>query len=157
NPQRIVRALDVWMQTGQPFSSFHSNGTVSPPEDLLVIGLRRDRQSLYERINRRVDQMFEKGFLDEVRSILERGYALSDPGLNTVGYKQAIAFLNGELSRDEMINQIKVKTRRYAKRQLTYFRRWDFINWLEIDDQSASETAKQIESMLAKKANNSFI
>lgn len=144
NPQRTIRALDVWMQTGQPFSSFHSNDEITPPDDLLVIGLQRDRQALYDRINQRVEQMFDDGLLSEVQSLLNQGYSLDSPGLNTVGYKEAIAFLDGQLTRETMINQIKVKTRRYAKRQLTYFRRWDFINWLNVDEQPASETARNI-------------
>lgn len=134
NTQRIVRALDVWMQTGRPFSSFHSDdNTISVPDDMLVFGLHRDRQKLYDRINRRVDQMFEQGFLDEVRSILDRGYSLDDPGLNTVGYKEAIAFLHDEISREQMVKDMKTQTRRYAKRQLSWFRRWDFIDWLDLD------------------------
>lgn len=147
NTQRIVRALDVWMQTGKPFSSFHSEGPISPPDDLLVIGLQRNRQALYDRINRRVDLMFEEGFLAEVESILDRGYTLDDPGLNTVGYKEAIRFLKGELSRDQMIKDMKTQTRRYAKRQLTYFRRWDFVHWLDVDDIAASEITQAIISL----------
>lgn len=134
NTQRIVRALDVWMQTGRPFSSFHSDDdTITVPEDMIVFGLRRDRQNLYDRINRRVDQMFEQGFLKEVQSILDLGYTLEDPGLNTVGYKEAIAFLKAEISREQMIKDMKTQTRRYAKRQLSWFRRWDFINWIDLE------------------------
>ncbi len=137
NTQRIIRALDVWMQSGRPFSSFHSdNQPISPPDDLLVFGLRRDRQLLYDRINRRVDRMFEHGFLEEVQAILERGYSLQDPGLNTVGYKQAIEFIKGNISREKMVKDMKTKTRRYAKRQLSWFRRWDFIHWINLDNTS---------------------
>lgn len=144
NTQRIIRALDVWMQTGRPFSSFHSEGPISPPEDLLVIGLQRDRQRLYDRINRRVDEMFEQGFLDEVKHILDMGYSLHDPGLNTVGYKEAIAYLNDELSKERMIKDMKTQTRRYAKRQLTYFRRWDFVHWLDLDEHDVDLATNQI-------------
>ncbi|MDZ7658963.1 tRNA (adenosine(37)-N6)-dimethylallyltransferase MiaA [Fodinibius sp.] len=154
NTQRIVRALDVWMQTGHPFSSFHSdNDTISVPEDMMVFGLHRDRQKLYDRINHRVDQMFEQGFLDEVRTILDMGYTLEDPGLNTVGYKEAIAYLNDEISREQMINDMKTQTRRYAKRQLSWFRRWDFINWIDLDQKNKSEARNFIQSQLAAKAN----
>jgi tRNA dimethylallyltransferase len=157
NPQRIIRALDVWMQTGQPFSSFHSNGKITPPDDLLVIGLRRKRQGLYERINQRVDRMFENGFINEVQSLLEQGYSLDDPGLNTVGYKEVIAFLKGRLSDEDMMNDIKKQTRRYAKRQLTYFRRWNFVNWLEIDEPTPSEITEKIYSQITETSNNKFI
>lgn len=144
NTQRIIRALDVWMQTGQPFSSFHTNKKVSPPDDMLVFGLRRDRKRLYDRINKRVDQMFEQGFLEEVKSIIAKGYSLQDPGLNTVGYKQAIRFIRGDMKRNRMIEDIKAKTRQYAKRQLTWFRRWDFVHWLDADDKTAAQIAETI-------------
>lgn len=144
NPQRIIRALDVWMQTGKPFSSFHSNQPVSPSNDMLVFGLQRDRQNLYERINKRVERMFEAGFLKEVESILEMGYSKSDPGLNTVGYEQAINYLNGEMGRDQMIDEIKIKTRRYAKRQLTWFRKWDFVQWIDADGKSTKQIAENV-------------
>lgn len=144
NTQRIVRALDVWKQTGRPFSSFHTNDKITAPDDLLVVGIERDRQVLYNRINRRVDLMFKNGFLDEVKSIMAMGFSLNDPGLNTVGYKQAIAFLNGNLSRDQMIKDIKTKTRRYAKRQLTWFRRWDFVHWIDADEHLPQEIIKKI-------------
>ncbi len=145
NTQRIVRALDVWMQTGRPFSSFHSDDdTISVPDDMLVFGLKRDRQKLYDRINRRVDQMFEQGFLDEVRSILDMGYSLDDPGLNTVGYKEAIRYLHDEISREQMIKDMKTQTRRYAKRQLSWFRRWDFIDWIDLDQTENTQARNYI-------------
>lgn len=154
NTQRIVRALDVWMQTGQPFSSFHSDDdTITVPDDMIVFGLKRDRQNLYDRINKRVDQMFEQGFLDEVRSILDRGYSLEDPGLNTVGYKEAIAFLNDEISREQMVKDMKTQTRRYAKRQLTWFRRWDFINWIDLENIDQAGAQNFIRQQLAAKSN----
>lgn len=157
NTQRIIRALDVWKQTGQPFSSFHTDDEVSPPDNMLVAGLQRKRQTLYDRINNRVDRMFEAGFIEEVKTILSKGYTLEDPGLNTVGYKQAIAFLNNELSRDQMIKDIKTKTRRYAKRQLTWFRRWNFVRWVDADKNSPEEITKKILAYLAGKSNKGYL
>ncbi len=154
NTQRIVRALDVWMQTGRPFSSYHSDdNTISVPDDMVVFGLKRDRQKLYDRINLRVDKMFEQGFLNEVEEILRRGYSLEDPGLNTVGYKQAIEFINGNMSREKMITDMKTKTRRYAKRQLSWFRRWDFIRWIDLDNTSDKEAQNFIAQQVAAKLN----
>lgn len=154
NTQRIIRALDVWMQTGRPFSSFHSDdNTISVPGDMTVFGLQRDRQNLYDRINRRVDQMFEQGFLEEVRTILEMGYTLDAPGLNTVGYKEVIAHLNGAMSRERMIKEMKKQTRRYAKRQLSWFRRWNFINWINMETTPKDEALDYICEQLAAKAN----
>lgn len=154
NTQRIVRALDVWMQTGQPFSSYHSDDdSITVPDDMLVFGLQRNRQVLYDRINNRVDQMFDQGLLGEVESILNRGYTLNDPGLNTVGYKQVIYYLEGNISREQMVKDIKTKTRRYAKRQLSWFRRWDFIQWIDIDEISAGEVQNFIGKQVAAKLN----
>lgn len=154
NPQRIVRALDVWMQTGRPFSSFHTNsGPIQPPDDTLVFGLTRDRKKLYQRINQRVDRMFEKGFLDEVQSLLETGYSLNDPGLNTVGYKEAIGHLNGNISYSQMVKDMKTQTRRYAKRQLTWFKRWDFIHWLDLETLTLKKAQEKAVQHLAAKSN----
>ena len=154
NTQRIIRALDVWQQTGRPFSSFHSDdNTISVPNDMIVFGLQRERQQLYDRINRRVDQMFEQGFLEEVEDILERGYSLDDPGLNTVGYKQAINYLKGSMSREQMIKDMKTKTRRYAKRQLSWFRRWNFIHWIDLGKQTKEEARNFICKQVAAKLN----
>lgn len=154
NPQRIYRALDVWMQTGRPFSSFHSDDrSIEVPADMMVFGLKRDRKILYDRINRRVDRMFEQGFLEEVRELLDKGYSLNDPGLNTVGYKEAIAFLNNKISRETMIKDMKTQTRRYAKRQLTWFRRWDFVNWINLDEHTPKSARRNILQQVAAKLN----
>jgi tRNA dimethylallyltransferase len=153
NRQRIIRALDVWMQTSRPFSSFHSEEEIRLSDDMLVFGLKRDRQKLYDRINRRVDTMFEEGFIDEVEALVDRGYSLEDPGLNTVGYKQAITFLRGDITREKMIADMKTQTRRYAKRQLSWFRRWDFINWINLDEKSKSGAHDFIRQKVAAELN----
>lgn len=154
NPQRIVRALDVWMQTGRAFSSFHTNDDhFDLPADTFVFGLFRERQNLYDRINRRVDQMFEQGFLNEVQSILDMGYSLEDPGLNTVGYKEAIAYLEGDMDKKNMVKDMKTQTRRYAKRQITWFKRWDFVKWFDLDKNTAEEASEKILQHLAAKSN----
>ncbi|MDZ7772803.1 MAG: tRNA (adenosine(37)-N6)-dimethylallyltransferase MiaA [Balneolaceae bacterium] len=154
NPQRIVRALDVWMQTGRPFSSFHTGGEVQPPDHIAVFGLRREREELYRRINLRAKRMAEEGLVEEVERLLEAGYTTDDPGLNTVGYREPAAFLRGEISREEMVRRIQARTRRYAKRQLTWFRRWDFIRWVDADGQSPAEITRTIaDKRLAAKSN----
>lgn len=154
NTQRILRALDVWMQTGEPFSSFHSDDDeIEVPADTLVFGLKRDRQVLYDRINRRVDRMFEQGFLDEVQSLLDRGYTRETRALNSVGYRDAIDYLNGEKSRQQMIKDMKTQTRRYAKRQITWFKRWDFVNWIDMDHHSNREALKIILDTISNSSN----
>ncbi len=141
NKQRILRALDVWMQTGRPFSSFHSNKAFKLPDDTMVFGIHRERETLYKRINNRVDMMIKKGLIEETEHILSMGYSRNLQSLNTVGYKEIIAYLNDEMSKNDAIEKIKTNTRRYAKRQLTWFRRWDFIEWLPADT-SAIKTLK---------------
>ena len=151
NPQRIYRALDVWMQTSKPFSSFHTNNRIVIPDDTLVIGLQSKREILYNNINQRADQMLKAGLIEETRNLLETGLSPDAQSLNTVGYKQVISFLNGELSADEMADEIKTKTRRYAKRQITWFRRWDFIRWLDAGHQNEKKLLADTELLLAAK------
>ncbi len=139
NRQRILRALDVWMQTGRPFSSFHQQGEIQPDKNTLVFGLMWPRQKIYDRINQRVDNMIEQGLVEEVQSILATGHPKDLQALNTVGYKEIIAYLDGEWPLKKAIEKIKTHTRRYAKRQLTWFRRWDFIHWLPAEDKNTEE------------------
>jgi tRNA dimethylallyltransferase len=139
NRQRIIRALDVWMQTGKPFSSFHRRGEIKPDENTIVFGLKWPRQKLYQRINSRVDQMIEKGLVEEVRSILKTGHSKDLQSLNTVGYQEIIKYIEGEWSLDKAIEKIKTSTRRYAKRQMTWYKRWSFIHWLNADEMSTRE------------------
>lgn len=151
NRQRIIRALDVWMQTGKPFSSFHSNEEFELPDDTLVFGLQRDRQNLYDRINQRVDTMIEEGLVAETQKVLEMGYSKDLQPLNAVGYREIIAVLEGKMELDKAIEKIKTQTRRYAKRQLTWFRRWNFIEWLPADEKKPEELKEILLSRLAAK------
>ncbi len=151
NRQRIIRALDVWMQTGKPFSSFHSNQEFELPENTLVFGLQRDRRNLYDRINQRVDNMIEEGLVVETQKVLDLGYSKGLQPLNAVGYREIIAVLEGKMELNEAIEKIKTQTRRYAKRQLTWFRRWDFIEWLPADEKKPEELKEILLSRLAAK------
>ncbi len=139
NRQRIVRALDVWMQTGKPFSSFHSDEAFTLPENTIVFGMRWGREVLYQRINDRVDQMIQMGLVEEVKGLLNQGYSKELQPMNAVGYREIIAYLEGKWSLDKAIEKIKTHTRRYAKRQLTWFRRWDFIEWLPAQSKKPEE------------------
>ncbi len=151
NRQRIIRALDVWMQTGKPFSSFHSNQEFELPDDTLVFGLQRDRQNLYDRINQRVDNMIDEGLVEETQKVLEMGYSKDLQPLNAVGYREIIAVLEGKMELEKSVEKIKTQTRRYAKRQLTWFRRWDFIEWLPADEKKPEELKEILLSRLAAK------
>lgn len=148
NRQRIIRALDVWRQTGKPFSSYHNNDKLKPDEDTIVFGLQHPREKLYARINKRVDLMIKAGLEHEVELILDSGFSPDIQALQTVGYREVIAHRNGEYDRNTMIEKIKTHTRRYAKRQLTWFRRWEFIHWLDADKMSVEEMKQKIRSTL---------
>jgi tRNA dimethylallyltransferase len=146
NRQRIIRALDVWHQTGKPFSSFHSNEPIHLPGNLRAFALHLNRDELHHRISARVDKMLDMGLLNEVRGLLEKGYSSGLQALNTVGYRQAISFLKGECTHEEMTEDIKTATRRYAKRQITWLRRLQFLHWL---DMNSMDNEKAIEEILS--------
>ncbi len=147
NRQRIIRALDVWLQTGKPFSSFHSDKPLEPPQDLFVFALHHPRKELHRRISERTEQMLEHGFLNEVRELLEKGYSTELQALKTVGYRQAISHLKGEVSFDQMKKDIKTATRRYAKRQITWLRRWPFLTWIDMGRLRSQEAVNTILAM----------
>ncbi|PEN15077.1 tRNA (adenosine(37)-N6)-dimethylallyltransferase MiaA [Longibacter salinarum] len=130
--QRVIRALEVYHHTGKPLTHFYENQP-EPPFSYRTVVLNRDRQKLYDRINRRVDQMLDAGLLDEVREVMELDVNLDEAPLSTIGYREPIQHLRGDINRDEMIRLVKRNSRRYAKRQLTWFRRYDDYVWLEAD------------------------
>ncbi|MEO1023522.1 MAG: tRNA (adenosine(37)-N6)-dimethylallyltransferase MiaA [Bacteroidota bacterium] len=152
NRARIFRALDVWMQTGKPFSSFHQQHEIQPPADTLVVGLTWPRDLLYERINERVERMITRGLEQEVESILKRGYSPTSQALQTVGYKEVIERIRTDTNQEHMIERIKTNTRRYAKRQLTYFRKWDFIEWIPGSLPAEQQTEIVLSSIAAKQS-----
>lgn len=119
NPHRLVRALEVCLSTGKPYSSFRLGEKKKRDFHIVKILLDTDREKLYERINKRVDEMMQNGLLEEVRSVLQWKNANA---LNTVGYKELIAYLEGKSDLETSVNQIRQNSRRYAKRQLTWFR-----------------------------------
>lgn len=136
NRQRIIRALDVWTQTGKPFSSYHRDTPIDKPKDLIVFVLHWPRNELHKRISDRTDKMLREGFLDEVKQLLEMGYSPEIQALKTVGYREAIQHLTGKIDYDKMVKDIKTATRRYAKRQITWFRRWPFVERLDLTEKS---------------------
>lgn len=129
--QRTLRALEIYIVTGHSFSSWHEQDTEPAPFKPLMIGLTMERQALYERIEKRVEKMLEAGLMDEVQKLIHMGYRPGMNALNTVGYKEAFQYLQGEFTFEEMVDLIKRNSRRYAKRQLTWFRRDNRIRWIE--------------------------
>ncbi len=153
NHRRIIRALDVWMQTGKPFSGFHSKTSFERPANMSVFALHWPRKTLHQRIELRCDQMIENGLIEEVKEILKQGYSPDLQALQTVGYKQVIQYLNGEISYEQMVKDFKTATRRYAKRQITWLRRWPFVKWLDRSDMSEQELIETIQQQVAADMN----
>jgi tRNA dimethylallyltransferase len=146
NTRRIVRALEVYQLTGKPISELHKS-KIEIPFTPIFVGLQWERAALYDRINKRSEWMIENGLLDEVKQLLESGYSPNLNALQTVGYKEAIDFLDGKISHERMVELIKQNSRRYAKRQLTWFRYDERIRWFEV--QSEKEF-KEIASRIGK-------
>jgi len=137
--QRVIRALEVYHGTGKTLTHYHENQD-EPPFTYVTIVLNRDRDQLYRRINERVERMFEAGLLEEVRNVTEnRDVALDEPPLSTIGYREPIQYLKGDLGYEEMVELMKRNTRRYAKRQLTWFRRYDEYVWMDAESTTATE------------------
>ncbi|MDE2484616.1 MAG: tRNA (adenosine(37)-N6)-dimethylallyltransferase MiaA [candidate division NC10 bacterium] len=139
---RIVRALEVATVSGRPISTLRVEGRrnykpVSGP--VLRFGLERNRQELYQRIDARVETMMAQGLLREVRSLLDRGYRETLRPLRAIGYRHIIAHLKGQISLENAVASFKRDTRRYAKRQLTWFRHQDEIEWLPVEGSAVSE------------------
>ncbi len=128
NPQRVIRALEICKSAGKPYSSFLRNSSKQRTFNSIKIGLTAERELIYDRINRRVDLMFEHGLLEEVKAL----YEYKDlNALRTVGYSEVFKYLDGEFSLEEAKSEIKKNTRRYAKRQLTWYRKQDDILWFD--------------------------
>lgn len=133
NPKRLLKAIEIIEMTGKTYSSFLKKEKVPRPFQIVKIGLNTDRTILYDKINERVDRMMKEGLLEEAHSLYI--YKNLTP-LNTVGYKELFAYIDGRLSLEEASGQIKNHSRAYARRQLTWFRRDRTINWFEPEDLS---------------------
>ncbi|NQV12969.1 MAG: tRNA (adenosine(37)-N6)-dimethylallyltransferase MiaA [Parcubacteria group bacterium] len=142
NKRRLIRAIEVCQVTGQPFSEQTTKG--EPRVEALQIGLDVPREKLYTRINQRVDEMITAGLVDEVKNLLAKGYSKDLPAFSGIGYKEIISYLEKEISLDEATELIKRNTRRYAKKQLTWFRRDKNIRWVK----NYQEAEKLVENFL---------
>ncbi|MBP1931585.1 tRNA (adenosine(37)-N6)-dimethylallyltransferase MiaA [Ammoniphilus resinae] len=142
--KRIVRAIEIYQQTGTSMAEYQQRSSVSPYQ-LCLIGLTMERSQLYERINHRVDLMIEQGLIEEVQSLLKRGYNLSYSSMQAIGYKEIIAYLEGNLSKEESIELLKKNSRHFAKRQLTWFRSMKEIHWFEVA--ASSNGAELVENI----------
>ena len=130
NPKRVVHALEICTMTGQTYTSFRKRNKKARPFDIVKIGLNREREELYQRINARVDAMMQQGLLKEAENL----YLLRElNSLNTVGYKELFEYFNGHWSLEEAIERIKGNTRRYARKQLTWYKKDPQIRWFHPD------------------------
>ena len=127
---RIIRSLEVYLLTGSPISQLQQQREPLENFSILKIGLDLPRPDLYDRIDRRVSEMFGRGLVQEVQELLDRDYSPDCQGFKALGYRHAVAALRGELSQEEAITRTQVDTRRYAKRQLTWFRREEEVHWI---------------------------
>lgn len=141
NRKRVIRALEI-----AEFSDKKDNKKFREENtdyDLLMIGLNMDRQLLYDQINKRVDQMIDAGLIDEVKNLLDKGYNSDLNSMKAIGYKEIISYLKDEISKKEAIDLIKKNSRHYAKRQLTWFRRDDRIQWFDKSDVNLKENIEK--------------
>ncbi len=153
NPKRILRCIEVYRTTGRTQTELNQTQTAAPsPYTATKLGLTAaDREFLYERINRRVDLMLEEGLTEEARAFY--GAVSGETASAAIGYKELLPYLRGELSLDACVENLKRATRRYAKRQLTWFKRDPSIHWLEIDRMSFAEMIDAALSIICKDGN----
>lgn len=131
NPRRVVHALEICVMTGKPYSSFRKQEKKARPFRIVKIGLTRPREELYKRINRRVDKMMKEGLFEEAQQMYPKRELNA---LNTVGYKEMFEYMKGKWTLHEAVERIKGNTRRYARKQLTWYKKDDQIRWFHPDD-----------------------
>ena len=144
NPQRVIRALEICIGTNLPYSSYTSNSKKKRKFNSIIIGLSGEREKIYERINRRVDLMVEKGLLDEAQKLYPNKELNA---LQTVGYKELFSFFEEQITKDEAIQEIKKNTRRFAKRQLTWFKKDPNTYWFNFETDKI-KILKKIEDLI---------
>lgn len=157
NVRRVIRALEIYHCTGKTMSEWQKTQTPELLYDVAIIGLTMEREQLYRRINERVEQMIANGLLDEVKALYDRG--LHDcQSMQAIGYKELYAYFAGDISLEEAIEQLKQNSRRYAKRQLTWFRNKLPVRWFDMTDsekfdETREEILQYIEGKLYRKTN----
>ena len=154
NTKKVIRAIEA-ARSGNPIPAFEESFRKTKDYDYLLIGLDRDRQELYDRINLRVDIMLDAGLEDEIKELMNLGLSSDNISMKGIGYKEMIAYLNGEYSRDEAVELVKRNSRRYAKRQLTWFRRYNDIHWFDLTAGAVGEYERMKELISAFSGGNS--
>jgi tRNA dimethylallyltransferase len=152
--RRIIRALEVYYSTGKPISSYHNNSNDGNCDNskykLIIVGLNLNREKLYEKINFRVEQMLKEGWVAEIERLLDTSVPPDAPALQGLGYNQLIKYLQGQLSYEKAVELIKRDTRRFAKRQLTWFKRDNRIYWIQMDNKNEKEAVEEIITFIGR-------
>lgn len=153
NTKRVIRALEYFKETGRPISEHNEEQRrKDSPYQFVYFVLNRERATLYDRINLRIDQMLEAGLLDEVKSLAEKGYTKDMVSMQGLGYKEILAYLDGEMTMEEAIYILKRDTRHFAKRQLTWFKREKDVTWIDLDTfQSRQQVLNEMIQICKKK------
>ena len=141
NPKRVIHALEVCLMAGKPYSSLRTNPRKERSFNIVKIGLTRNREELYLRINQRVDKMIEEGLIEEARNLYPKRHLNS---LNTVGYKELFDYFDGNCTLDFAIEKIKQHSRNYARKQMTWFKRDEDIKWIDLSDNTLDAVEKSI-------------
>lgn len=135
NVKRVIRAIEVFEYTKKPISYHQEISRLIPSKhDFTIIGLKLEREKLYNRINKRVDIMFEKGLVNEVKMLVEMGYHNNTIAMQGIGYKEILSYLRNEITLEEAKDIVKRDSRHYAKRQITWFKRLENVNWIDTDN-----------------------
>ncbi|MBM7644430.1 tRNA dimethylallyltransferase [Scopulibacillus daqui] len=152
NVKRVIRALEVFYTTGVPFSRHQQNEKPKPLYNMVLVGLTMDRDMLYERINQRVDEMIEAGLIEEARHLYDLGIK-NTQSVQAIGYKELYLYFDGKCSLDEAVRLLKRNSRRFAKRQFTWFKRQMDITWFDMTDYQSnfSQKAQEILAFVAGK------
>ena len=155
NPRRVIRALEVIRLTGKPYSAQRADWSDRKPSPVTshtpnIITLSRSNADLRARIDKRVDQMFAQGLVAETKLLIERGLAQNQTAMQAIGYRQVVEHLRGERSLEETIALVKIRTRQFAKRQMTWFRRQLPVQWLEVRaEERADEIAGRVKALMS--------
>lgn len=148
--KRIIRGLEVYRKTGNTITYYNKKSREKEsPYTFYLFGIIEDREKLYERINKRIDKMLENGLVNEVERIYKK-YNNFPTAMQGLGYKEVVSFLNNKYSYEEMVEKLKMETRRYAKRQLTWFRRYKDMVWLDKEKMAIDDMVEQIKDMVGK-------
>lgn len=153
--RRVIRGIEVYRKTGKTSTHFKEKAKERPPRyDAVKIGLWRERDKLYERINKRVDKMIEEGLIEEVKNLYEQGYDLELTSMQALGYKQLIKHFKGKYDLDEAIRLIKRDTRHFAKRQLNWFKRDDSIEWFNVEEYDFESLTSEVKTEVLRGLKN---